>query len=221
MKKEGKMGRQVKKMVLLAAIGIISIVFFPSSSQAAKGWLLGAGIGAAIPSMSGDLGENFKVGEGSYLDVGYGFNKYFMLGGYFGSDFCPGNSSLNDNVAYTLIQPNAGIYGRFTIDVGKNLEPYANIGIGAYSLTAAGSNLLISSKSPTLGFKFGGGLNWFLGKDRKWFIGPELAYHYVPYDQDFGIADIGAYDVPDTTIRIKGNANVFELLFKFGYQWKK
>jgi hypothetical protein len=169
----------------------LACMFFPLTSKAAKGWLVGAGVGASAIKASGI--SDSSVGVGSYLDVGYGFNKYFTAGVYVGGDVAPSKSDdeIEDPVVFIIPWAVAylGAYGRFTFDVGKNLEPYADIGLGAYSAWGP----------ETLGLKFGGGLNWFPGKNSGWFIGPELAFHYIPKYED----------------------SAFEALFKFGYQWRK
>jgi len=218
----------MKKLCIgIVSVLLMTVLLVPTSSKAAKGFLLGLGVGAGIPSDSNGIGgTDVKTGVASYLDIGYGFNKYFTAGGYFGSG--EGTQKSYDT-SITWYQPYFGAYGRFTLPVGDSLEPYANIGLGAYMFSAAGGDIVMYSKSPTFGLKFGGGLNWFLGKDKKWFIGPELAYQYVPYDQNFRVAYSGVSKdqlqhagYPGSfDIKMKDNANVFEVLFKFGYQWKK
>jgi len=179
-------GRFISGLVLFL---LVSIILIPSKSSAAKGWLVGAGVGVAKTSSTQEHITDLNAGFASYLDIGYGFNKYFTAGAYMGGDVAQTVSGGSDFVIiFPIPFPYIGAYGRFTYDAGKNLEPYAEIGLGAYETDPA-----------TLGLKAGGGLNWFLGKDSGWFIGPELAFHYVP----------------------KNNDSAFEALFKFGYQWKK
>jgi hypothetical protein len=205
-------GEEMKKLVFgIAAALLITALLVPAKSVAADGFLLGLGVGAGIPT--GDF-KDAKTGFASYLDVGYGFNKYVTVGGYFGSD---NGTEKDSGTSITWYQPYFGAYGRFTIPVGESLEPYVNVGLGAYLFSASGGDLTVYSKSPTLGFKFGGGLNWFLGKSKKWFIGPEIAYQYVPYDQNFKV-DFDGYK---TEGKVNDNLSVIELMVKFGYQWKK
>lgn len=212
-------------LVLVSAL-IIAAMLVPTGSKAAKGWLLSGALGAGIPSDSGKIGSDVETGFAEYLDIGYGFNKYITVGGYFGSDMGKMKASGADNV--TWVQPYLGIYGRGTLPVGDSLEPYVDLGLGGYMFSAAGNDLIMYSKSPTFGLKLGGGLNWFLGKDKKWFIGPEIAYHWVNYDQDFRVVSSGTLKdyyqhlgMSDSfDVKVDGDANVFEVLFKFGYQWK-
>jgi hypothetical protein len=178
-------------MKRLFAFGVsvcfFTAMFFPAGAEAAQGWLVGTGLGVAKTYSSQENIKDLNMGMGTCLDIGYGFNKNFMVGAYMGANLTQSASSSNELDAKFILPwgiPYLGAYGRFTFDVGKGLEPYADVGLGAYW--------------ETLGLKAGGGLNWFPGSSG-WFLGPELAFHYIPKYED----------------------SVFEGLFKFGYQWKK
>jgi len=198
-------------------VGIVSVLLmaallFPTSSNAAEGLLLGLAGGVVVPTE----GDKDNVGGASYLDLGYGITKNFMVGGYFGGDFGSykesGISGQHEATVNWSV-PYLGVYARFNYPIGESLEPYANIGLGAYIPTASGSGEwswvdahgvthhesinVKGSDDAEFGLKVGGGLNWFLGKSKKWFIGPEIAYHWV------------------------NDGGLFEGMFKFGYQWKK
>lgn len=180
-------GKFVLGLVLLLTL---SIILVPAESRAARGWLLGAGVGFAKTSSHQENVTDQNGGFASYWDVGYGFSKYFTAGVYLGGDIAQtvSSSGVDNNLILPFPFPYIGAYGRFTYDAGKNLEPYAIIGLGAYATDVV-----------TLGLKAGAGLNWFPGKSSGWFIGPELAFHYVPKNDD----------------------SAFEAMVKFGYQWKK
>lgn len=177
-------------IAVLTFMIFIAITLAPMQSHAARGWLLGAGIGFAKTSSHQENVTDQNGGFASYLDVGYGFSEYFTAGAYIGGDVAQtvSGSGVDNILILPFPFPYIGAYGRFTYDAGKNLEPYANIGLGAYATDVV-----------TLGLKAGGGLNWFPGKNSGWFLGPELAFHYVPKDDD----------------------SAFEGMLKFGYQWKK
>jgi hypothetical protein len=210
----------------LVSAAVLVALLFPAGSKAAKGVLLGVGLGAGVPYVDKEIGGDFKTGFDGYVDVGYGFNKYLQAGIYLGSSEGE-QRSYDYNVPW--VQPYFGLYGRFTYPVGDSFEPYVDVGLGGYMFSASGDNLYMYSENPTLGFKFGGGLNWYFGKDKRWFIGPEVAYQLVPYNERFKVVftdalkdQLRAAGYPtDISVDINGQANILELMVKFGYQWKK
>ena len=211
----------------LVWLALLSILILPAVSKADKGLLLGMGIGAGIPFQTNDIaGTHVRVGMSSYFDVAYGFNKYFQLGAYLGADAGPEDYyyDYGDNYYYhggyyvsyaTWSQPYMGVYGRFTYPATESLEPYANVGLGMYWFGVDTDRGSIYSDT-TLGFRFGAGLNWFFGPGKRFFIGPELTYHLVPYDTTFYYSGYGRERYHAT-----GNVDMFEVMFKFGYQWRK
>ena len=115
-----------KVAIWIVTVFLMAAFIAPTSLNAAKGHLFGIGIGAGFPSASSEFGSDFKTGGASYLDLGYGFNKYFEAGAYLGSGV---GSEKSYDTSITWYQPYLGAYGRFTFPVGDSLEPYANNGL--------------------------------------------------------------------------------------------
>jgi len=211
----------MKKVRWMCAVAFLAMVLLaPLGANAAKGFYISTGAGLGIPAMSGDFSRDAKptIGDAlELLDIGYGFNKNWALGLDWGAAAGGADEDFLGKNA-TWGQGYMGLYGRYNFDKGQQFVPYVDLGVGDYVFDVNSDDLTLATDNAGLGIKIGVGANYFIGKSQRFYVAPELSYHYVTYNTE---AKVNPKHYNDFKIDFNDNASMFLVLIKIGYQWKQ
>jgi hypothetical protein len=209
--------RMKKKTLVFLALLALVMGLLPLSSQAAEGFYVSTGIGFSFPAMSGDFMDEYNPGSGSaleLLDMGYGFTDKFSVGLVYGSAAGGLDNDFDDEAAWG--QGYLGLTARYSFEKDQKFVPYIDLGLGSYLFMAMGDDIELVTDSMTNGLRAALGGRYYMGEKQRFFIAPEVSYHYVEYNCDAEIEN----DV-DYSIEFDEDASMANVLFKVGYQWKK
>jgi hypothetical protein len=205
---------------MMAVLGLLVLLAAPNSAKAAKGFYLSAGLGSAVPTMSGDWIDEMDPGAGVSMDLlnlGYAFDKNWAMGLYWGAGSGGINESfMGDNGTWG--EGYMGLNARYFFDNDKPLVPYVELGLGGYNFSATSDDYAIVPDSMEAGFKIAGGLNYYFGRNQGWFVNPELAFHYVQTNGESEVDDDGGDKIG--TIDLDENTSMVTLMIRLGYHWK-
>jgi len=212
---------QMKKVGLVCSVAFLAMaIMFPNGAKAAKGFYISAGAGLGIPAMSGDFNRDAKPAIGDaleLLDVGYGFDKNWAVGLDWGAAAGGADEDfLGKNAIWG--QGYMGLYGRYNFDKGQQFVPYVDLGVGDYVFDAVSDDLSLVTDNSGLGIKIGVGANYFIGRSQRFYVAPEISYHYVTYNTE---AKVDPKHYHDFKIDFDDNASMVLVLIKIGYQWKQ
>jgi len=206
------------KTVRVLVVGL-AVLLLAERGHAATGFYLGLGMGAAFPEMSGDV-KDVSPGSGlalELIDLGYNFTPQLGLGFIVGGGGGPANDFLGHDTTWS--QAYLILNLRFSLDTGKTIVPYFDVGVGDYDLMLDGHDGTFTSDAAA-GLRVAVGANFYLGN---FYLAPELSYHYVQYWQgDFDL-DRNIYPGYPRHFRsdFKSRGDMLELLVKLGYHFRR
>ena len=207
---------KVSKIAVIFVFSFLAVL--PLRLDAAKGFYLSGGLGVSFPTMSGDFMDkaNPQSGAAAELDLGYGIDKNWAIGLKLGDgDGSADENYLGNNALWDVSY--IGIYGRYSFDKDQRFVPYVDLGVGSHIFEATSDDLVLTTDNAALGFNVDVGGNYYLGQKQRWYIGPELSYHYSYFNTK---AEVNPDHSPDFKVDFRNNTSMILLMFKFGYQWR-
>ena len=192
------------------ALLTLALLSLPGLAFSAAGFYVGTGAGIAFPSIYGEFSDQLQPDYGfawEPIHLGYNFTDYFGLSMQWG--MAAGETEYSNDVLWS--QDYFDLSARIIFNGGGAVEPYSELGVGAYVLTFMDNETTVTS-DPEPGIRIATGANINLGH---LYLAPEISYHYVEYDRaEVDEEGFGKYD-----IQFDEAGEMVLFLFKVGYQW--
>jgi hypothetical protein len=192
------------------ALLTLVLLSLPGLAFPAAGFYIGTGAGIAFPSIYGDFSDQLQPDSGFVWEpvhLGYNFTDYFGLSMQWG--MAAGETEYSSDI--TWAQEYLDLSARIIFNAGNQVEPYGELGVGAYFLTFMDDETTVAS-DPEPGIRIAAGANINL---HHLYLAPEVSYHYVKYNR--AEVDEEGFDRYDIVFDETGEMILF--LFKIGYQW--
>ncbi|HUT54356.1 MAG TPA: outer membrane beta-barrel protein [bacterium] len=200
-------------------LAVALVVVLPGMARAARGFYLGAGMGAAVPGFGGDV-TDISPDSGlnaELIHLGYNFTDQWGIGLQWGAAAGTADDFLGDDTVWS--QGYYTLSGRYSFDQGQQFVPYIEAGFGDYVFMITGDGGDFAS-DPELGCRIAVGGQFYLGR---FYLSPEISYHVVSYDQgEFDLAKPLFQGYPknfDSDFHTRGDVLIIQL--KVGYHWRQ
>lgn len=180
----------MKSKMAILAVGLL--VLGASSAGATGTMCFGVGAGASLPS--GNYSDAAKTGWHAGGTGTYMLNTQWGIGGDVNYHRWGASDDMNaaaeagfgtgSKFSWTAIQATPHV--QFRIPTQTSMKPYAQVGVGLYSLSlklSSPSGNDTESKSK-MGFNFGGGMDMVTSNSMSW--GIDTAYHIISAQDDLG-----------------------------------
>lgn len=163
---------------LKIALIVFLFIFAAETCYAARGFRIGTGMGPSFPVFNGDVMDLYNPMTGftwELIEFGYGFTEAFSINNKL---IGAGGGTSASGVNWAMGE--FGLDARYAFRTDKPLNPYLLAGFGSSSLSIYDSSASIDFE-PAFALDFGGGLDYFFSKNRRWSVGTQLYFHLVQY----------------------------------------